>query len=55
MRRVVELARAAGLPVKVIVGGAPVTADFASAIGADGYGYDAGHAVERVEALAGDR
>jgi 5-methyltetrahydrofolate--homocysteine methyltransferase len=53
MRRVVELARVEGLPVKVIVGGAPITADFAASIGADGFGYDAGHAVERVNGLAG--
>ncbi len=31
--------------VKVLVGGAPVTEDYAKEIGADGYGYDAGHAV----------
>jgi len=52
MRRVVELVRAEGLPVKVIVGGAPVSPDFARAIGADGYGYDAGHAVDRVNGLS---
>ena len=53
MRRVVELVRAEGLPVKVIVGGAPVSPDFAREIGADGYGYDAGHAVDRVNGLTG--
>jgi 5-methyltetrahydrofolate--homocysteine methyltransferase len=39
--------------VKVIVGGAPVSAEFASEIGADAYGYDAANAVERVKALVG--
>ncbi len=39
--------RAAGLgDVKVIVGGAPVTAEFAAAIGADGYAPDAAAAVD---------
>ncbi len=47
MRDVVEAIRAAGLgDVRVIVGGAPVTAEFAAEIGADGYAPDAGSAVE---------
>ncbi len=47
MRDVVEAIRAAGLgDVRVIVGGAPVTAAFAAEIGADGYAPDAGSAVE---------
>ena len=45
MRDVVAAVRA-GLPdVKVIVGGAPVTADYAASIGADGYAPDAATAV----------
>lgn len=36
---------------RLIVGGAPVTEDFARTIGADGYGEDAGRAVELVERL----
>ena len=53
MRTVVELLEQRGLRsrVKVIVGGAPVTADFARSIGADGYGFDAANAVDRVRAL----
>ena len=53
MGKVVELIRARGLAgrVKLIVGGAPVSAEFATAIGADAYGYDAANAVERVKAL----
>ena len=37
--------------VKVIVGGAPVTAEFALSIKADGYGRDAGEAAERAKQL----
>ena len=37
--------------IRTIVGGAPVTADFAREIGADDYGCDAAHAVDRVRAL----
>jgi len=39
--------------VKVMVGGAPVTAAYADEIGADGYGANAGMAVERAKELAG--
>ncbi|MEW6672486.1 MAG: corrinoid protein [Thermodesulfobacteriota bacterium] len=47
MRRVIEALEAGGLRknVKVMVGGAPVDADFAGKIGADGYGKDAAEAV----------
>ena len=37
--------------VKVMVGGAPVTAAYAEEIGADGYGANAGMAVERAKEL----
>ena len=47
MKDVVAAIRAANLPdVKVIVGGAPLTSEFAASIGADGYASDAGSAVE---------
>jgi 5-methyltetrahydrofolate--homocysteine methyltransferase len=47
MKDVVEAIRAADLTgVKVIVGGAPVTAEFAREIGADGFAPDAGSAVD---------
>jgi 5-methyltetrahydrofolate--homocysteine methyltransferase len=47
MKDVVAAIRAADLPhVKVLVGGAPVTQDFADQIGADGYASDAASAVE---------
>ncbi len=39
--------------VKVMVGGAPVTAAWAEEIGADGYGANAGMAVERAKELVG--
>jgi 5-methyltetrahydrofolate--homocysteine methyltransferase len=53
MKAVVELVRARGLNgrLSVIVGGAPVSDAWAREIGADGYGYDAANAVERVRAL----
>ena len=55
MRDVVELLRQRGLAGKVrtIVGGAPVSAEFAQEIGADGYACDAAQAVDRVTALLG--
>jgi 5-methyltetrahydrofolate--homocysteine methyltransferase len=40
--------------VKIIVGGAPVSEEFAKSIGADGYGADGFQAVAVVEALAPD-
>jgi len=39
--------------VKVMVGGAPVTQAWADEVGADGYGANAGMAVERAKALVG--
>ncbi len=38
--------------VKVMIGGAPVTQAFADELGADGYGANAGMAVDRAKALA---
>jgi len=53
MRDVVELVRDRGLAddIRVIVGGAPLSQAFADEIGAAGYGYDAGSAVELVKRL----
>jgi 5-methyltetrahydrofolate--homocysteine methyltransferase len=55
MREVVALVESRGLSgqVKTIVGGAPVSADFAREIGADDYASDGATAVERVKALLG--
>lgn len=51
MRNTVAAIRETGLPVKIMIGGAPVTADFAREIGADGYAPDAGSAVDAALAL----
>jgi 5-methyltetrahydrofolate--homocysteine methyltransferase len=55
MRTVVDLLAERGLSndVRTIVGGAPVSADFAGEIGADAYGFDAANAVVRVKELVG--
>jgi len=54
MKAVVEALKEAGLDgVKIIVGGAPVTQDFADQIGADGYAADAGSAVDLAHDLIG--
>ena len=53
MTSTVEAIEAAGLreQVKIIVGGAPVTSEFASRIGADGYAADASQAVTLANSL----
>jgi 5-methyltetrahydrofolate--homocysteine methyltransferase len=51
MRDTVKAVRDAGLTVKVVIGGAPVTLEFAREIGADGYSPDAGSAVDVAMAL----
>jgi 5-methyltetrahydrofolate--homocysteine methyltransferase len=53
MKRTIDALAAAGLrdQIKVIVGGAPVTAHFAEQIGADGYAPDAARAVAMVRGL----
>jgi 5-methyltetrahydrofolate--homocysteine methyltransferase len=55
MKATVEAISAAGLrkDVKVIVGGAPVTQEFAEKIGADGFAPDASSAVTMTESLLG--
>lgn len=49
----VDAIRAAGLDVKVMVGGAPVTPEYAAEIGADAHGANASEAAERALALVG--
>jgi 5-methyltetrahydrofolate--homocysteine methyltransferase len=53
MKGVVNLVGERGLSekVQIIVGGAPLSEEFAQSIGADGYAYDAANAVEKVIAL----
>lgn len=46
MRGVVEAVRAANLSTRVVIGGAPVTREYAVQIGADGFAPDAGSAVD---------
>ena len=53
MKAVVDLVRDRGLDIRVIVGGAPVSQEFADSIGADAYGFDASSAVERMKTLVG--
>jgi methanogenic corrinoid protein MtbC1 len=54
-RDVVDALTAAGLrdSVKVMVGGAPVTPEWATEIGADGFGEDAARAVSLARELVG--
>ena len=52
MAKVVEALKARGLKAKVMVGGAPVSEEYAKEIGADLYAFDAASAVERARALA---
>jgi 5-methyltetrahydrofolate--homocysteine methyltransferase len=54
MQDTIEALKESGLrdEVKVIIGGAPVSEEFAKSIGADGYGSDGFQAVETVESLA---
>jgi 5-methyltetrahydrofolate--homocysteine methyltransferase len=54
MKEVVDLLARGNLRqrIKTIVGGAPVSRDYAREIGADAYGYDCAQAVERVKELA---
>ncbi|MEL7568104.1 MAG: cobalamin-binding protein, partial [Dehalobacterium sp.] len=42
----IELIKEEGMKVKCIVGGAPISQDFADEIGADGFAPDAASAVE---------
>ncbi len=51
MRDTVKAIRDAGLSVKIVVGGAPITREFAREIGADSYAPDAGSAVDMAVAL----
>ncbi len=51
MKKVVDLIKNEGSDIKVIIGGAPVSKEFADEIGADAYAYDAAKAVEMVKEL----
>jgi 5-methyltetrahydrofolate--homocysteine methyltransferase len=51
MKTVVDEVRAAGLEIRICVGGAPLSQEFANEIGADGYAADASSAVELFKRL----
>jgi 5-methyltetrahydrofolate--homocysteine methyltransferase len=51
MRDTVKAIRDAGLAVKIVVGGAPITTEYAQEIGADGYAFDASSAVDAAMSL----
>jgi 5-methyltetrahydrofolate--homocysteine methyltransferase len=55
MRDTVKAIRDAGLTTKIVIGGAPITLEYAQEIGADGYAADAGSAVDAaMELLRGN-
>ena len=45
MKEIVDAVRAEGLDIKIMVGGAPLTQEFATSIGADGYSSNANEAL----------
>ena len=51
MKATVEKLRAEGLDAKILIGGAPITQNFADEIGADGYSTDAASAVDKAREL----
>lgn len=51
MERTIKAVKEAGIGVKVMIGGAPVTQDYADRIGADGYAPDAASAVDIAKSL----
>jgi len=51
MEKTAKAFKTAGIPIKVIVGGAPVTQGYADKIGADGYAPDAASAVDIAKSL----
>ena len=53
MEKTIKAVKAAGLAVKTMIGGAPVTQGYADRIGADGYAPDAASAVDLAKSLIG--
>jgi 5-methyltetrahydrofolate--homocysteine methyltransferase len=51
MENVIKAVKEAGISVKVMIGGAPVTQKYADEIGADGYAPDAASAVDLAQSL----
>ena len=53
MKEAVAAVKATGVETKVLVGGAPVSSEFAAEVGADGFAEDAGAAVEEARRVVG--
>ena len=53
MEKIINLKKKLNMDVKIMVGGAPVTREFAKNIGADGYSRDAIEAAKTAEKLIG--
>ena len=53
MQNVINAFKEAGVAAKIIIGGAPVTQNYADEIGADGYAPDAASAIDIAKALIG--
>jgi 5-methyltetrahydrofolate--homocysteine methyltransferase len=51
MREAVAAVRATGVPTKIVIGGAPVSQEFAAEVHADGFAADAGAAADVARAL----
>ena len=51
MKEIVDAVRAAGLNIRIMVGGAPLNAEYAAQIGADGYSSNANEAVDLAKQL----
>jgi 5-methyltetrahydrofolate--homocysteine methyltransferase len=51
MEKTIKALKDAGVPAKIMIGGAPVTQDYADKIGADGYAPDAASAVDMAKSL----
>ena len=51
MEKTIKALKESGLGVKVMIGGAPVTQDYANKIGADGFAADAASAVDMAKSL----
>jgi 5-methyltetrahydrofolate--homocysteine methyltransferase len=56
MKKVIEQLKERGLngKIKTIIGGAPVSEEFAMHIGADAYGYDSVHAIDCIKKLVSE-
>ncbi|KPK94996.1 MAG: hypothetical protein AMJ94_00695 [Deltaproteobacteria bacterium SM23_61] len=53
MKTTIETVKADAAGVRTLIGGAPVTAEFAKQIGADGYAPDAASAVGKLKEIIG--